>query len=247
MPDITSASNDRVKRIVRLQKQADARREAGAFCIETRRELPRALAGGFDVREAFVCEAMTNESVIDKISYRRNPQGFVVVFEAKAATLESIPLDPNRAPLILIASGLEKPGNLGAVLRTADAVGATAVFVDSSDYDLFNPNCIRASTGAVFAVPVIRDQADRLAAWLKENEIVILAATPEAELTYLIVNFRGPTAIVVGAEDAGLSDFWREAADLSVSIPMQGAVVDSLNVSISAAVLAFEAMRQRVG
>lgn len=259
MQRITSVQNDRVKNVVRLQRQSSARRAAGLFCIEYDRDLQRALDHGYAIRELYHCPAVgplpnrippdqvieVNESVLAKLAYRENPEGFVAVLEAQSATLDDLP--DQRSPLFIICSGVEKPGNLGAVLRSADAAGASAVFIDSPDYDLFNPNCIRASTGAVFALPIVRTDRDALRDWLAEHDITTIAATPDAKLTYLAMNLRSATAFVVGAETEGLDDFWLDAADLSVSIPMNGRAVDSLNVSITAAVLLFEAMRQRTG
>jgi len=260
MTTITSPSNDRVKDVVRLQRQSSERRKTARFCVEYQRDLQRAIAGGFRVAELYHCPAMgpgpaeieaatlieVSEPVLRKIAYRENPEGFVAVVEARSRSFDAIDLEAG-PPLIVVCSGVEKPGNLGAVLRSADAAGAAAVFVDSPDFDLYNPNCIRASTGAVFGLPVIRESPTALRDWLKANDVLMLAATPEAKLTYLSLNLRGPTALIVGAEAQGLSPFWHDAADLGVSIPMNGRAADSLNVSVTAAVLLFEAMRQRTG
>jgi TrmH family RNA methyltransferase len=259
MRRITSLNNDRIKDVVRLQRQSSARRETGLFCIEYDRDLQRAIDHGYAIRELYHCPAVgplpdripadrvveVNESVLAKLAYRENPEGFVAVLEARSATLDDLP--DQRSPLFIICSGVEKPGNVGAVLRSADAAGASAVFIDSPDYDLFNPNCIRASTGAVFGLPVVRTDRDALRDWLAERSITTIATTPDAKLTYLAMNLRPATALVVGAEAEGLDEFWLNAADLTASIPMSGRAVDSLNVSITAAVLLFEAMRQRTG
>jgi len=259
MPAITSPSNDRVKQVVRLQTQSRQRRKAGRFCIEHPRDLRRAIDHGYTVAELYHCpdlgDAPTDihaeqtfevtEAVLAKMSYREHPEPFVAVLGERRTTLKDLAIDG--PPLIVVCSGLEKPGNLGAVLRSADAAGADAVFVDSPDVDLYNPNCIRASTGAVFGLPVVGDSPSNLRYWLGEHEVLTLAATPEARMTYLSINLRGPTALIVGAEAEGLDPFWRDAADLQVSIPMNGRVADSLNVSVTAAVLLFEAMRQRTG
>lgn len=260
MAQITSPTNPRVKQLVRLQRESAARREAGAFCIESTRELARALEADLVVRELYVCDDMigalpeagpaaqrvaVSRSVIEKAAYRENPEGFVAVVEARSTSLDQI--DADGPELILIASGLEKPGNVGAILRSADAAGATAVFIDAPDFDLYNPHCVRASTGAVFALPVVRADAAALARWLEDRQVTVIAATPEASLTPYGLRLRGPTAFVVGAEAEGLSDDWRQRADLEVAIPLRSRAADSLNVSNAAAVLLFEAARQRIG
>lgn len=185
----------------------------------------------------------TSQAVIEKIAYRENPQGFIAVLESRTADLQTF--EPTEPALILIASGLEKPGNIGAILRSAQAAGTDAVMIDTPGFDLFNPNCVRASTGAVFSMPVICDEAVALADWLKQHDILPIAATPEATMTMGMVNLSRPVALVVGAEAEGLSEFWRDAAEASVSIRMCSDAVDSLNVSVSAALLLFEAARQR--
>ncbi len=257
---ITSTANDRVKALVRLQRQASVRREAGAFCVETRRELARALDNGFTVHELYLCPAKLREpvdsppgaevvevsaAVLDKITYREHPEGLVAVVADRRAALGA--LDEARAPLIVVAAGLEKPGNIGAIIRSADVAGATAVFIDAPGYDLFNPNCIRASTGAVFSLPIVCGEPGELDAWLTERGVLRCAATPEATLTYTMFRQRGPIAWIVGAEAEGLGAFWRERADLCVAVPAAGRTADSLNVASCATLLMFETVRQRRG
>ncbi len=258
---ITSPANPRVKALARLVRRAQARRDSGRFCLESRRELERAIAAGFGVVELWHdqatpppavpegCEAIaTTAAVIERIAYRQHPQGFVAVLEQRHTTLEALGQTLGDEPaMILVASGLEKPGNVGAILRSADAAGASGVFLDAAEFDLFNPNCLRASTGAAFTVPVVCDTPERLADWLAQRRITPIAATPEALFSASMLNLRGPVAIVVGSEDQGLGDFWRDACPLQVAIAMRGQTVDSLNVSVSAAVLMFEAVRQRIG
>ncbi len=264
---ITSPSNPRVKTLARLQRQSSLRREAGAFCIETQRELSRALAGGFEVNEVYaLTDSVPPElskgtqvievspAVLDKITYRENPEGFVAVMADRRATLDA--LDIASPELILVASGLEKPGNLGAIMRSADLVGASALFIDvpPERVDLFNPNVIRASTGAVFSLPIVCAPPEELNDWLTGRGVLKLAATPEAVMSYTMLHLRGAVAWIVGSEAEGLGAFWREHADLAVSIPTPGSAsgggggaADSLNVAQCATVLLFETARQRRG
>lgn len=263
---IASLANPRVKSLVRLRQRADERRAAGRFTVETLRELRRAVQAGFSILELYACPERLAENaaaifdlagelgihpvtitpaVLEKIAYRENPQGFIAVLQARSTTLAELRVVSPQ--LIIVLSGLEKPGNIGAIARTAEAAGASAMFIDSPGFDLFNPNCIRASTGAVFALPVVCDEPAALRDWLKARGIVTIALTPEAKLTHLHLDLRGPVALVVGAEDRGLDDAWKTRADVRASIPMRSHAADSLNVSVSAAILLFDAMRQRVG
>jgi len=259
---IRSTTNARVKQVVRLQRDAGERRAAALFCIETERELRRALDAGFaidtfwragDVHHATELEARAARQaatvidapseVLQKIAYRDTPPRFVTILRAKRRGLNDLTL--HRAPLLLICSGLEKPGNVGAMLRSAEAAGADAMLIDDPNVDLFNPNCIRASTGAVFSMPMVAETPANLRRWLAEHRIITLAATPEADLTHVQINLRPGVAFVLGAEAEGLNDAWKAAADLRVAIAMHGGAIDSLNVSTTAAVLLFEARRQR--
>lgn len=251
---ITSSANPRVKALVRLQQRASERRATGRFCVETPRALARALAAGLVLRELWLGPDHGLErlppahhhtvpaSVLAKIAYRQHPSGFVAVFEAPARTLADLPAPA--APLYVVCSGLEKPGNLGAILRSADGAGADAVLLDRDAVDLFSPQTIRASTGAVFTLPVAGAPADALVPWLRGRGVQIVAATPDADRRYTDVDLTGPTALVMGAEAEGLDGGWRGAADARVRIPMAG-VADSLNVSVAAALLVYEARRQR--
>ena len=183
-----------------------------------------------------------NRAVFEKMSYRENPDGWMAVFPIPHTALEDVELSD--VPLVIVAESVEKPGNLGAILRTADAARVDALLVCDPRVDLWNPNVIRASRGAVFSVPTVEcDNASALA-WLKGGRIQILAATPSAEQVYSEINLRQPVAIAVGTEDEGLSTFWMSQADVRVKIPMQG-MVNSLNVSVSTALIVYEAVRQR--
>jgi TrmH family RNA methyltransferase len=271
--EITSVQNERVKRIIKLQRKASARREEGLTVIEGSREVSRAIENGWQPVELWFCPELgtkrpedgeyfqCSRAVFEKISYREGPDGVLAVGPLVGKSLADLKLSAN--PLILVAEGLEKPGNLGALLRTADGAGADAVIVCDSATDLNNPNVIRASIGTLFYLPVAEATSEETIAFLKTKGIKILSAVPDAEAVYTGVDLTGPVAIVVGAEDKGLSGQWTRAqrerhrdcgavtegngknvADLNVKIPMLGKN-DSLNVSVSAAILLYEAVRQR--
>lgn len=259
MVRITSVANPRVKELVRLQRSGAVRREAGVFCIERGRELERAVAAGFEVAEIFIEPARlrdpavidaagrggaevveVSDAVLEKIAVQENPQGFVAVVRAKRRRLSEL----RSGGLYLVCSGLEKPGNVGAILRSADAAGADGVLIDTESFDLFNPQVVRNSTGVVFSLTIVCERREAILDGLKKGGVKIVAATPEAGMCYTDAPLTGPVAIVVGAEAQGLDTAWKSAADLNVAIPMRGAA-DSLNVSVTAALLLFEAARQR--
>ena len=185
---------------------------------------------------------MVSDRVYEKIACRGGTEGVVAVMRAREISLQELHLSP--APLILVLESVEKPGNLGAVLRTADAAGADAVLVCDPLTDLYNPNLIRASLGAVFSVPTVACTSEEACAWLKAHGITILTAQLQDSRPYYETDMVRASALVFGTEDKGLSAFWRERADAHIRIPMAGRM-DSLNVSVSAAILAFEAVRQR--
>jgi len=252
--EITSVQNERVKRVIKLQRKASARREEGLTVIEGAREVSRAIENGWQPVELWLCPELGAEksetgehfqcsrAVFEKISYREGPDGVLAVGPLVGKILAELKLSKN--PLVLIAEGLEKPGNLGALLRTADGAGADAVIVCDSATDLNNPNVIRASIGTLFYLPVAEATTEETILFLKSKGIKILSAVPDAGTVYTDVNLTGPVAIVVGAEDKGLSESWKKTADLNVKIPMLGEN-DSLNVSVSAAIFLYEAVRQR--
>lgn len=198
---------------------------------------------------SFAETLIVTKPVFEKMSYRNNPDGWLAVFPIPSTTLESFSSlhsqgELNENPLIIIAESIEKPGNLGAILRTADAAHVDAVLLCDPRVDLWNPNVVRASRGTVFSVPVVEcDNASALE-WLKSRKMRVLAASPSADTLYSDVDLRGPVAIAVGTEDQGLTDFWMQNADLRVKIPMLGKV-NSLNVSVSTALIVYEAVRQR--
>ena len=258
---ITSGQNPKVKMLLELQEKSKVRREKGLFVVEGRRELGHCLAAGFIPEAIFICPEIldyagemplpdgtkifeVSRSVYEKIAYRGGTEGIIAEVRYKNRKLEDIALGDN--PLVVVLESVEKPGNLGAVLRSADAAGADAVIVCDPLTDLYNPNLIRASIGAVFSRQVIAASSEETIAWLKANGIQILTAQLQDSSLYYDTPMTGPTAIVMGTESTGLTDIWRKAADKHIRIPMLGSL-DSLNVSVSAAILLFEAVRQREG
>ncbi len=189
-------------------------------------------------------------AVFEKISYRDNPDGWLGIFPVPKTTLDDLKL--SELPFLIVAESVEKPGNLGAILRTADAAHVDAVIVCDPRVDLWNPNVVRASRGTIFTVPTVEVDSQTALAWIKRRpELVegsrkmrVLAATPSAEVLYTDVNMKEPIALAVGTEDEGLTDFWMQNADIKVKIPMLGKV-NSLNVSIATALITYEAVRQR--
>jgi TrmH family RNA methyltransferase len=254
--DITSLQNTRVKQIVKLRERRVRDRE-GLILVEGYYEIEIALKSGLLPQTIYFApevvgdktligiqsEIMTvSRPVFEKISYRDNPDGWLAVFPTPHPTLASITL--SERPFLIVAESIEKPGNLGAILRTADAAGVDALLVPHPRTDVYNPNVIRASRGTVFTVPVLQASSAESLAWLRENKVTVVAATPGASRTYTEIDLCQPLAIAVGTEDEGLSDFWLDNADEKVLIPMFGSV-NSLNVSVSTAVIVYEAVRQR--
>lgn len=239
---ITSLDNPRVKEVVRLRSGRE-RRRLGLFVAEGPREVERALAAGLRAAATYFAPSLlewdegeeVSERVLAKMSYRAEPEGVVAVFEAPEREL------PRGGTLYLVAVGIEKPGNLGAMARTAEAAGADALLVAEAQADVWNPNTIRASTGAVFTLPVVEASLDEV----RGLGTQLAAAAPTAATPYTEADLGRPTAIAVGAEDTGLDARWLDAADLALAIPLKGGVADSLNAATAAAILLFEAVRQR--
>ena len=260
---ITSLQNPRVKAVVGLRQRSD-RDERGEMIIEGYRELKRALDNRHNPKALFTCAELfmgTNEPaliercrqagaelfectkpVFEKMSYRDRPEGLLAVAPQVHWTLADLKLPEN--PLIVVAEAIEKPGNLGTILRSADAAGVTAVIICDRCTDINNPNVVRASTGTLFAIPVVEASSDEVLAWLRKNNIQILAATPHTDFGYYDVDLKKGTALVVGTEQYGLTDKWMNSADLKVKIPMLGQA-DSLNVASATTILLYEAVRQR--
>jgi RNA methyltransferase, TrmH family len=265
MERITSTQNPRVKEAIKLLEKPAARREAGLIIIEGRREITFAVKSGVKVMQLFWCPEVSDDEalnqllvetdlelaivievnihVLEKLAYRESSQGFVAIGIPKSITLDELQLPA--APLILVLESVEKPGNLGAMLRTADAAALDAVIICEPRCDLYNPNAIRASVGTVFTLQVVTASTEETIAFLKEKKIKTFAASLKAEKNHFDADFTGSTAFVMGTEADGLSESWHSQADEWIKIPMRGAI-DSLNVSTSAAVLVFEAVRQRL-
>jgi RNA methyltransferase, TrmH family len=263
-PLITSRQNERVKDAVRLRNSRERARQR-RFIIDGAREISRALAAGIRCVEAFFCEPLSDSphaqnvladlrssaiellpvtpEVFAKLCFGdREDEGIVVVAETPARQLANVKLPTQ--PLLAVVEGLEKPGNLGAILRTADAAGIDAVVVANGGTDLFNPNVIRASLGTVFRGHVVEASTLETTAWLRAQSVRSFAARPDASLVYTAADFSGSAAIVLGSEAKGLSAAWHGADITPVQLPMHG-IADSLNVSTTAAVLFYEALRQR--
>ncbi|HEU0291178.1 MAG TPA: RNA methyltransferase [Anaerolineales bacterium] len=254
--DITSLQNPRVKHIVKLRDDKKTRREDDLMLVEGYDEIQLALSAGHKPQtllsspelisrqiSGVLAETLTvSRAVFEKMSYRENPDGWLAVFPIPYLSLEDLTL--RDTPLVIVAESIEKPGNLGAILRTADAAQVDAVLLCDPRVDLWNPNVVRASRGAVFSVPVVQGDNASALEWLKSRKMRILAATPSAEMLYTDVDLREPIAIAVGTEDDGLTDFWLSNADVKVGIPMMGKA-NSLNVSVSTALIVYEAVRQR--
>jgi len=256
---ITSTQNPRIKHLLLLQQKSSLRKEEGLFVVEGRREVEHCLEAGFKIRTAFVCEEIgdadppyfslkvgeierVSPNVYERIAYRGGTEGIVALVEARQTSLRDLQL--SASPLIVVLESVEKPGNLGAVLRSADAAGADAVVVCDPLTDLYNPNLIRSSIGALFTVPCVACSTEECIAFFREKGIRVLTAQLQDSRLYYDTPMTGPTAIVMGTEATGLTDQWRQAADAHIRIPMLGRL-DSLNVSVSAAILLFEAVRQR--
>lgn len=261
MDKIVSLQNPRIKNIVKLSKGKE-RKAQNLFIIEGARELSLALSANYEVDSAFVCPELftktdypevldtiaenkifeVSEAVFEKIAYREGSDGLLTLAIPKKHTLDDLTLSDN--PFIIILEAVEKPGNLGAILRTADAAQADAVIICDPATDLYNPNAIRSSVGCIFTVKTAVCSSQEALGYLRMKEIKTFAAELKASQWYQDTDFTMPSAIVMGTEADGLTGFWLENADARIKIPMRGKI-DSLNVSVSTAVLTFEAMRQR--
>ena len=257
---ITSTQNQRIKDVVKLIIDAKERRKQNLFVIEGARELSLAAKADFNIRKLFVCddflsaagrELVTELNVpaervsvegFQKMAYRDKSDGIIAVSEPKHYTLDTLWLSKN--PFIIILEAVEKPGNLGAILRTADAAGVDAVIVCDPKTDIYNPNTIRSSIGCVFTKQTVACTSEKALQWLKQKNIRVFAAELTASECYHETDFKQPSAIVMGTEANGLTDYWLRNADHRIKIPMHG-YIDSLNVSVSTAVITFEAIRQR--
>lgn len=260
---ISSFQNPKVKRLTILQQKSSERRKEGLFVVEGARELLHCINAGYEVDTLFYCpeilsgyegateiEALAEKvrsfevspSVYNKVAYRGSTEGAIAEIHAKPYHLGDLQLPDN--PLVVILERVEKPGNLGAVLRSADAAAADVVIVCDPLTDLYNPNLIRSSLGAIFTVPTVACASEECIDFLKAHNIQILTAQLQDSRLYYDTDMKRGTAIVMGTESTGLTNIWRNAADAHIRIPMKGKL-DSLNVSVSAAILLFEAVRQR--
>jgi RNA methyltransferase, TrmH family len=257
---IESLDNKKVKNIVKLAKPSE-RKKQGVVLVEGYKEVRAALKAGLVLVEIFYCGeyggenpsffgvdkdkkliANVSREVFEKISYRESPDGYIAIFLERPVSLAAVELPEN--PLVLVLEGTEKPGNFGAIMRTADAAGVDLVIVNDPQLDVYHPNAIRSSIGSIFDHAIVKASVEETIDWLKEKGITSYATSKRGENDFYECDYSGGTAFILGAEHSGLSDAWREEADKYVKIPMKG-VVDSLNLSASAAILLFEAVRQR--
>lgn len=264
---ITSTQNPKIKQVYRLRERSE-RDETGLFLIEGFRELKRAAGGGIYFEALFICPEFflgENEpaliaeiretgaeiflcapNVFEKISYRDRPDGLVGVARQMRLGIQDLAskVMKDKNPFLLVAEAIEKPGNLGSMLRSADAVGVDGVIVCDRCTDIYNPNVVRASVGTLFTQSVVEAKGVETLHWLREHGIKIVAATPSAKQEFTEADLTGPIALVVGTEQLGLTEGWMHACDIQVRMPMLG-VADSLNVATAATLLLYEVLRQR--
>jgi TrmH family RNA methyltransferase len=264
---LSSQQNPRIKSLIKLRDRS-YRDRTDQFVIEGYREILRAIDADFPLISLFICPDLflgsnekilisriqkkgtglftCTEKVFRKISYRDRPDGLIALANQKHLTLVDLEaiIRQKSNPFLVVAEAIEKPGNLGTILRSSDAVGLDGLIVCDRCTDIHNPNVIRASVGTLFAVPVVEATGEETLHWLKSLKIQILAATPSARQEFTQVDMKGPLAIAVGTEQLGLSERWMNEADLQVRIPMHG-VADSLNVAMATTLLLYEALRQR--
>jgi TrmH family RNA methyltransferase len=262
---ISSPVNPLIKSIVTLSDKSKARKESGFFVVEGQREILLAIKGDYKVKTIIFNPTIVTYNILhdlygsilyetemievtnlvyNKIAYREGTEGVIAIFYAKSLELSHLQLN-NKSPLILVAEAPEKPGNIGAIMRTADAAGIDAFIMANPNTDVYNPNIIRSSVGCVFTNQMAYGTTTDIITYLQEHKINIICATlSEHSVPYYEIDFKLPTAIVVGTESTGLSEEWITAATKNVIIPMKGQI-DSINVSVSAAILMFDAVRQR--
>jgi TrmH family RNA methyltransferase len=264
LKQITSIQNPFIKSLLQLQEKAKARKQSGTFIIEGKREIELALKGKYELETIlFLPELITekeinalyiaidqtqtelieiNKEVYQKLAYRDTTEGIIAISKSKSLALFDLKLPDN--PLILILESIEKPGNIGAMLRTCDAANIDAVIIANPKTDLYNPNIIRSSVGCLFTNQIASGTTEEVIQFLKDKKINIYSATLQNSNSYHTENYKTPTAIAVGTEAIGLSQALRDNASKNIIIPMQGQI-DSMNVSVAAAILLFEAKRQR--
>jgi len=259
LKQITSVQNPFIKSLVLLQEKSKARKQTGTFLIEGQREIELAQKGGYEIETILFLPEISSENeaqklsrsaelieiskeVYQKLAYRDTTEGILAIAKSKNLSLAELNLGEN--PLILVAEAPEKPGNIGAILRTADAANLDAVIIANPKSDLYSPNIVRSSVGCLFTNNIATGTTEEIIAFLKARNISIYCATLQNSTGYHTQNYTTPTALVVGTEATGLTQEWRDNATQNIIIPMQGAI-DSMNVSVAAAILIFEAKRQR--
>ncbi|MFN3742994.1 MAG: TrmH family RNA methyltransferase [Anaerolineales bacterium] len=257
---ITSPQNPRIKELIHLRESKRDRHASRKILVEGRDEIRLALAAGYSPLSLFLAPGLgasfqdlgllpgpetftVSEAVFAKVSYREHPDGYLGVFPLPQRSPDE--LNEKKLTFVLVIEGIEKPGNLGAILRSADAAGAEAVFICDPRLDPWNPNVIRASRGTIFSLPAYPLSNEEALSLLRRHNLCLYAATPEGNRLYTSLDLTRPLAWIVGSEDKGLSSFWKDACDAQVAIPMFGRI-NSLNVSVATAILLFETVRQRM-
>lgn len=258
---LTSPQNKTVKRLIQLQNKSRNRRKEGRFVIEGLQEIELALKADYNVEQLYYYPELANpaalkpyesqitewveisKTVYKKVAYRSSTEGILALAQSKTHAIDTLNLSQKK-PFVLVAEAPEKPGNIGALLRTADAANADAVFIANPKTDLYNPNIIRSSVGCVFTNPIATGKSSEIIAFLREKNITIYCAALQASESYIKCDYTPSTAIVVGTEAEGLTQEWLENSTKTIRIPMQGEI-DSMNVSVSAGILMFEVRRQR--
>lgn len=263
MKQVSSLQNPLIKQILLLQEKSRERKKTGLFIIEGQREIELALKGGYTLKTILFCTEIISEEneiitqlkntnseaieitleVYKKIAYRTSTEGVLAIAECKPSSLEGLNFT-KEYPLILVAEAPEKPGNIGAILRTADAANVDAVIIANPKTDLYNPNIIRSSVGCVFTNTIATGSTAEIITFLQKKNIAIFAAILQESVPYHTCNFKEGSAIIVGTEATGLTQEWRDKSTKNINIPMQGEI-DSMNVSVAAGILIFEAKRQR--
>jgi TrmH family RNA methyltransferase len=261
MKQITSIQNTYIKDLLKLQEKSRERKKQGLFLLEGKREITLSIKGGYDFDTVLFLPSIISENevlhlfnsninrveiskeVYQKLAYRDSTEGIIAVVKTKDFALKNV-VFKNENPLVLVAEATEKPGNIGALLRTADAANLDAVFIANPKTDVYNPNVIRSSVGCVFTNQIATGTSEEIISFLKEKGIAIYSATLQNSNEYTQEKYTTASALVVGTEATGLSEIWRENATQNINIPMEGEI-DSMNVSVSAAILIFEAKRQR--
>ncbi len=265
--EIISPTNPKIKKIVKLLRDGQLRQEENIIIVDGQREIEEAIKNNWKIEEFFYCPSFVSkgekenkkfnvktisalagevfelsEKAFNKISYKKNPDGFLAILKVKKTKLDDIKIKKN--PLILVLESVEKPGNLGAIIRTAYASGVDLIILNDQKTDIFSPNVIRSSTGFIFSMPLVLSSVDNTFNWLIKNKIQILSTSIQAKQDHFAVNFKKASAIVFGTEAFGLSPEWLKKETIKIRIPMI-AGVDSLNVSVSVGIIVYEAVRQR--